>query len=78
MEELSARLTRLEGLVLEMTSQLVPVLAKFCEKPSQPEPVQPSPEAPSLPHTVFPEQKLDLDNPPQTRKSWWSRFWQHG
>jgi general secretion pathway protein A len=76
-QDLSGRLTRLEGLVLEMVSQLVPIMAKICEKPSQPEPVQIS-EAPSLPHTAFPEQKLTRDNSPRTRKSWWARFWQPG
>ena len=76
-QDLSGRLTRLEGLVLEMTSQMIPIMAKICEKPSPPEPVQVS-EAPSLPHPVFPEPKLNLNNSPPTRKSWWSRFWQPG
>ena len=76
-QDLSGRLTRLEGLVLEMTSQMIPIMAKICATPSQPEPVQVS-EAPSRPHPVFPEPKLTRDNSPQTRKSWWSRFWQPG
>ncbi|MDP1761401.1 MAG: AAA family ATPase, partial [Deltaproteobacteria bacterium] len=50
-QDLSGRLTRLEGLVLEMTSQMIPIMAKIGEKPSQPEQVQVS-EAPSLPHPV--------------------------
>jgi hypothetical protein len=76
-QDLSGRLTRLEGLVIEITSQMVPIMTKLGEKSSPPEQVQVS-EAPSLPHTVFPEQKLNLDNSLQTRKSWWSRFCQHG
>jgi hypothetical protein len=75
--ELSARLTRLEGLVLEMMSQMVPILAQFLEKALPSESVKPSPEY-SMPPTPFPDQKLDLDTPPPTRKSWWSRFWNVG
>ncbi|MDO9532104.1 MAG: AAA family ATPase [Deltaproteobacteria bacterium] len=76
-QDLSGRLTRLEGLVLEMTSQMVPLMTKICEKPSQRDPVQAS-EAPRLPHTVFPEPESTRHNSPPTRKSWWSRFWQSG
>jgi len=75
--ELSARLTRLEGLVLEMMSQMVPILAQFLEKALPPESVKPLPEY-SMPDTPLPDKKLDLDAPPQTRKSWWSRFWNVG
>ena len=75
--ELSARLTRLEGLVLEMMSQMVPILAQFLEKALPPESVKPSPEY-RMPHTPFPDKKLDPDTLPQTRKSWWSRFWNVG
>lgn len=76
-QDLSGRLTRLEGLVLEMTSQLVPLVAKICEKPSQREPVQVS-EGPRVPQPLFPEPKLTRDISPRTRKHWWSRFWQPG
>ncbi|MGB8992828.1 MAG: AAA family ATPase [Desulfobaccales bacterium] len=72
--DLSARLTRLESLVLEMTSQMVPVLAQFLSKPLPAESVKPSPEC-SLPPTPFPDPQLDLENLPQKRKSWWSKFW---
>jgi general secretion pathway protein A len=71
-EELSARLTRLEGMVLEMTSQMVPVLSKFLEK----QPVdsgKPVPDSSSAP-TYIPDQKLILDNAVPTRKRWWSRL----
>jgi general secretion pathway protein A len=76
-QDLSGRLNRLEGLMLEMTSQMIPLMAKMGEKPSPPEPVQVS-EAPSLPRLVFPEPRSACNNSPQTRKSWWSRFWQPG
>jgi len=76
-EDLSGRLTRLEGLVLEMTSQMVPLMTKMCEKPSQREPV-PGSAAPNVPHTVFPEPESTRHNSPPTRKGWWSRFWQPG
>jgi general secretion pathway protein A len=75
--ELSARLTRLEGLVLEMMSQMVPILAQFLEKALPPESVKPLPEY-RMPDTPLPDKKLDLDTLPQTRKSWWSRFWNVG
>ena len=39
-EELSARLTRLEGLMLEMTSQMMPALMKTLEKPLLANPAQ--------------------------------------
>jgi general secretion pathway protein A len=76
--ELSARLTRLEGLVLELTGQIMPVLTKALAKPSSPEAgpeitsatadhaLTTSPEAVSTP--------LQEDSPPRSRR-WWSRLW---
>ena len=75
-QELSGRLTRLEGLVLEMTGQLVPVLSKFMSKPSALESVKSEPDD-SLPHNSLAVQEPVLDNLPQTRKNWWSRVWKH-
>jgi len=70
--ELSARLTRLEGMVLELTSQLAPVLTKFLSKQLldhvQPEPVHPA-APPSLP-----DQPPNLDEQSPPPKKWWSRF----
>jgi len=70
--DLSARLTRLEGMVLELTSQLAPVLTKFLSKQLldhvQPEPVHPA-APPSLPGQP---PNLDEQSPPP--KKWWSRF----
>jgi len=72
--DLSGRLTRLEGLVLEMTCQLVPLLINLLSKPPL-EPVQPS-EEPDSNHIQVRAEKPDLDSVPQTRKKWWSRLWQ--
>jgi general secretion pathway protein A len=70
--ELSARLTRLEGMVLELTSQLAPVLTKFLSKqlidPEKLELAHP-PAPPSLP-----DQPPNLDEPSSPPKKWWSRF----
>jgi general secretion pathway protein A len=71
-DELGTRLTRLEGLVLEMTSQLVPVLTKFLEK--QPlDSFQPMPDN-QMPPSSKPFEKLDPENLPLARKRWWSRL----
>jgi general secretion pathway protein A len=72
--DLSGRLTRLEGLVLEITSQLVPVLMKFLTPPEPTEslslPIDYS-RNPSEP----PEAPLTPDSLPQPRKGLWARFW---
>jgi type II secretory pathway predicted ATPase ExeA len=73
-QDLSGRLTRLEGLVLEMTSQLVPALSKILSParlstlaetslPETPGPSNESSEEPPLP-----------DSGPPVRKRWWSKF----
>jgi general secretion pathway protein A len=76
--DLSARLTRLEGLVLEMTCQLVPVLTKFMTSRLPAEPFQVPedyyPDPAAAPEPSLPSEGLPL---PQLRKSWWSRFWEH-
>lgn len=74
--ELSARLTRLEGLVLEMTSQLVPVLTNFLSKPLPPEPALPSEDI--MRHPAPAEEEPHPENQPPVPKSWWSRLWEHG
>jgi general secretion pathway protein A len=70
--ELSGRLTRLEGLVLEMTSQMVPILAQFLSKQSL-KPGQP-PEDDILRDTSLRPEEINLESEPLTRKRWWSRF----
>jgi general secretion pathway protein A len=76
-EELSGRLTRLEGMVLEMTSQLMPVLTKILSQSSAVESVQPAPDK-TLLHTWRPVKELDSENLSPTPKSWWSRLWYQG
>lgn len=71
-QELSGRLTRLEGLVLEMTSQLVPAIYKILSKHPL-EPVRPS-EDNIMSHTSFSVEEVDLKSAPQNRESWWSRL----
>ena len=71
-DELGARLTRLEGMVLEMTSQLVPALTKFLEKPPL-DSIQPMPDN-HMHHSCQPVEELDPINLPPTRKRWWSRL----
>ena len=78
LSDLSARLTRLEGLVLEMTSQLVPLLTKFMTSPLPAEALQPPEDITMIPSeaevaVAFPSSNKESE----PRKSWWSRFWQH-
>jgi general secretion pathway protein A len=72
--ELSGRLTRLEGLVLEMTSHLMPILPQLKTKTTPFEPVLPLEDRHVAP-TPDADQEPDPDNPPETRPGWWSRFW---
>jgi general secretion pathway protein A len=74
--DLAARLTRLEGLVLEMTGQLVPVLMKFLVSPTPAEPL-PSPEDYSMTPPEALEASLSPERMQPPRKSMWSRFWGH-
>lgn len=74
--ELSARMARLEGMVLDLTGQLVPFIAKYGSQP----PANPAPEAeltlPALPpneDSVSPE-LLKPTNPTPRRRRWWSRL----
>jgi general secretion pathway protein A len=70
--ELSARVARLEGMVLDLTGQLMPALNKFYSQ----QPATPSPEAelslPALP----PDGVLEPHPAPPSprRRRWWSRF----
>lgn len=75
-EELSARLTRLEGLVLEMTSQLVPALTNFLAKhalrPGQP------PEDDIVRQTSPGPEAIDHESLPSPQQNWWSRLFKSG
>lgn len=72
-QELSGRLTRLEGLVLEMTSQLVPLIAKVLSPQSPPQDLH-SP----LDHNAMAAPDIGSSSPPESPtpllKRWWSRF----
>ncbi|MFA4901963.1 MAG: AAA family ATPase [Desulfobaccales bacterium] len=75
--DLSGRVTRLEGLVLEMTCQLVPVLTKFMTSPMRAEPFQ-LPEDSGEALAPAPEASLSPESLAQPRKGWWSRFLKYG
>lgn len=73
--EISSRLTRLEGLVLEISSQLFPIITKILSdhlaRMSTVEEIPPPPNA---------NDNLVLDQTQESRsirKHWWSRFWAH-
>jgi general secretion pathway protein A len=70
--ELAGRLTRLEGMVLELTSQLAPVLTKLLSKQLL-DHVQPEPDQPAAPPSL-PDQPPNLDEQSPPPKKWWSRF----
>ena len=74
--ELSARLTRLEGLVLEMTSQLVPAITNIFSKQAA-KPVQPSEDDIVRLNSLEPE-KIDQESVPPPPKNWWSRLFKSG
>jgi len=67
--ELSARLTRLEGLVLEMTGQLAPALTRFLEKPPPPAPA-PSRERP----VAIKMAELPASSGSPRKVPWWQRW----
>jgi len=80
--DLSGRITRLEGLVLEMTSQLVPLLTKFMTSQLPAELLRPPEDYKMLPSespeaSKSPEMSLSPESPPH-RKSWWSKFLKYG
>jgi general secretion pathway protein A len=74
LQELSARLTQLEGLVLEMTSQLVPVLTALLSKPQLSETAA-SPVDWKAQNSIYAAEPQSSGNAPTPRRKWWSRFW---
>lgn len=73
LQELSGRLTRLEGIVLEISNHLLPLVTELLKKYEPP--------APPLPATAGeaeepPAVRPELPAPPTTEKTkpWWSRF----
>jgi general secretion pathway protein A len=72
--DLGARLTRLEGLVLEMTCQLVPVLTKYMTSAFPIEPLElPDNQVPALSDTQA--ASVSQESLQQPKKSLWSRLW---
>jgi general secretion pathway protein A len=72
--ELSARLTRLEGLVLEMISQFIPTLNKFLEKPVSSEPLLPQENLDSSMIKDHPSSPIS-DTTTPLNKRWWAKLW---
>jgi general secretion pathway protein A len=72
--ELSARLARLEGLVLEMTSQMVPIMVELLQKTAGSEPRPPVVDSSPAPRDLSAEEPDD-EVLPQPRKNWWSSIW---
>jgi hypothetical protein len=74
--ELSERMARLEGLVLDLVGQLVPAITTFfshlpsesLNRVSQLPPPPPPPAADNVPES------LDDENTSPPKKSWWARF----
>jgi general secretion pathway protein A len=69
--DLSARLTRLEGLVLEMTSQLVPALNKILQSSPKSEEGLQAKDGHTAVSVTLPE---PASRPPASKR-WWSKFW---
>jgi general secretion pathway protein A len=75
-QELSERMARLEGLVLDLVGQLVPAITKFfAHLPAESTNPAPPPP-PSLPLEQAPASQSD-ENPAPSKKSWWSRLLSH-
>jgi general secretion pathway protein A len=73
--DLAARLTRLESLVLEITSQMMPALTKIMHKSSKSENILPSTDD-QAPVVVAPlEPTTPQEDEKVYPKGWWSRFW---
>ncbi|MGQ9688716.1 MAG: ExeA family protein [Desulfobaccales bacterium] len=83
--DISARLSRLEGLVLDLTGQMLPVLQQLLGKPPPPaaEPLPPA-ASPAPPFSTGAEAAPDTPSGspafapaklPASRKGWWSRIW---
>ena len=71
--ELSERMARLEGLVLDLVGQLVPAITKFFLHLPPESPNRAAPPPPSLPPEQAPESQSD-ENPVSPKRSWWARF----
>ncbi len=74
--ELSARMSRLESLFLDLSGQLVPALTKSFSHPPQesPELASPPPPSPPPPPPDQAPESLNVASPAPPKRSWWSRF----
>jgi general secretion pathway protein A len=73
--ELSGRLTRLEGLVLEMTSQLVPAISRILSKASSSEKPVVEDNAALIESESTDDISVPDDSPPPPKR-WLSRLWE--
>jgi len=71
--ELSERMARLEGLVLDLVSQLVPAITRFFIQLPPDLLKTTSPPLPPLPPSEASE-PLGEENPLPPKKKWWSRL----
>ena len=75
MQDLSGRLARLEGMVLEMASQLMPILAGICSSPKPSVQIEPMQEEPALTIFVATETGSQGQGERTVPKRWWSKLW---
>jgi type II secretory pathway predicted ATPase ExeA len=68
--QLSERLARLEGLVLDLTGQLLPAMTRFFNQFPADLPGTAPPPPPALP----PGQEPNPENPAFSKRRWWQRF----
>lgn len=72
--ELAGRLTRMEGLLLEITCELVPAMALLIQQ-QRSERVFPSEDQPHSPGPDDSTPPPFLENRASSSRRWWSRFW---
>ena len=70
--EMSARLTRVEGLVIEIIGELLPALSRALEKPVPPVVSSPPPEPATRPVVTTDEPPLEANSAPSGK--WWPKF----
>jgi general secretion pathway protein A len=73
-QELAGRLTRMEGLVLEMTGALIPAITLLLQPPRS-ERTFPFEDLPNSPGPDEPPVSPSLENGTTRCRRWWSRFW---
>jgi general secretion pathway protein A len=72
--ELAGRLTRMEGLLLEITGELVPAMALLIQQQKS-ERVFPSEDQLNFPGLDDPTRPPFLENRASSSRRWWSRVW---